>query len=91
MRSFYSNVTPELAQRIDALTRLVFELRENRNALLAGYGVIDEAQLLVKIRNGEVAEHPAYEHFLSATVLAASSAAARSELAELLAACQDAR
>lgn len=91
MPSFYSNVTPELAQRIDALSRLVFELRENRNGLLAGYGVSDEAQLLGKIRDGELAEHPAYEHFLSATTLAASREAARSELAELLAACQHAR
>lgn len=81
----FGPMPPERALEIDRLTRLGYELRENRKRLLARYGVEDEAALLGRIRSGALAEHPAYEHYLSARVLEASRLSLRAQLAALLA------
>jgi hypothetical protein len=49
--------------------RTLYRMRESRKALLRRCCVSDEAVLLEKIRSGEVPEHPAYEHYLSARIL----------------------
>lgn len=58
---------PEAMQKLYARTN--YMLRESRKAVLGQYGVEGEAALLEKIKNGELAEHPAYDHYLSALIL----------------------
>jgi hypothetical protein len=48
--------------------------------LLKQYDVSDEQQLLERIRSGEIAEHPAYEHYLSALILEQGRQQLREEL-----------
>jgi hypothetical protein len=62
-----SGMDPSAMQTLYAKT--LYRLRESRKALLNQYGVNDEQQLLERIRSGEVAEHPTYEHYLSALIL----------------------
>jgi len=85
MDNFFKNVAFENAQNIEQASRLIFELRENRNALLMPYSVADDSELLTMIVNGTVAEHPAYEHYLSARILANTRKSLREELASHLA------
>lgn len=82
MTEFFKNVSLDQASRIEQLSRLMYELRENRLQLLADHEVSDEAALLERIRIGAVPEHPAYEAYLGARVLAESYAAVRVELQE---------
>lgn len=84
MHRFFENLPCEHAERVQRLTKLIYELRENRKTLLAAWGVEDEDALLARIRAGDVPEHPAYEHYLGARVLAGSREAFRAELQELL-------
>ncbi|MHB1084010.1 MAG: hypothetical protein ACYCZA_04115 [Thiobacillus sp.] len=70
MSNFFENLEPDEAAEIEQLSRLVYELRENRFAVLKPYGTEDEAVLLQQILAGTVDEHPAYEHYLAARVLA---------------------
>lgn len=49
--------------------RTAYLLRESRKEILRRYAVESEAALLDKIRHGMVAEHPGYEHYLSALIL----------------------
>lgn len=62
-----AGMDPAAAQALYA--RTLYRLRESRKALLRQYGISDEAALLEKIRAGELAEHPAYEHYLSARIM----------------------
>ena len=84
MADFYEGLEPEFAKEIELLSHLIYQLRENRGAVLGAYGLTDEAMLLDRIRAGAVAEHPAYEHYLAARILADTREAARSALAERL-------
>lgn len=88
MSDFFQRVAPDAAVDIERLSRLLYELRENRQHLLAAYAAADEAALLERIAQGEIAEHPAYEHYLGARVLARSHAAVRAELHQLTRAAQ---
>ena len=85
MASFFENLDPDTAEEIEQLSRLVFELRENRNTVLKAHGADDEAVLLQRIQGGAVAEHPAYEHYLAARILADTRETVRAVLAERLA------
>jgi hypothetical protein len=49
--------------------KTLYALRESRKTMLGQYGVDDEAALLDQIRSGELAEHPAYEHYLGALII----------------------
>ncbi|MHB0973541.1 MAG: hypothetical protein ACYC0P_04770 [Thiobacillus sp.] len=82
MPEFFESVAFETATEIEQLARLAYELRENRQTVLRFHEVTDEAALLQKIESGEVAEHPAYEHYLAARILADTREAARAALAE---------
>lgn len=84
MPEFFETVPFETATEIEQLARLGYELRENRQAVLQFHEVADEAALLQKIQSGEVAEHPAYEHYLAARILADTRETVRATLAERL-------
>ncbi|MGE5471641.1 MAG: hypothetical protein ACM3X0_12650 [Bacteroidota bacterium] len=81
MDNFFRNVALEDAQNIEQAARLIFELRENRAALLMPYAVADEAALLVAIAAGQQPEHPTYERYLSARILERTRQTLRRELA----------
>lgn len=84
MNEFFKGVALEEAQQIEAAAQLVYELRENRKTLLKPYEVDDEVELLARIKNGSVPEHPAYEHYLAALILAETRETVRAELASLV-------
>lgn len=69
---------PAAMQSLYAKT--LYRLREGRKALLNQYGVEDELQLLAKIREGAVGEHPAYEHYLGALIMEQGRTQLREEL-----------
>jgi hypothetical protein len=84
MSKFFDNMTVEEAEQVQSLTRLIYELRENRNTLLTQYSVKDEQALLEKIAAGQVAEHPAYEHYLSANILSQTRDSIREDIKNYL-------
>ena len=84
MSNFFDKLPFETAAHMEQLSRLMYELRENHAQLLAQYSVADEAALLENIRDGRIAEHPAYEHYLGARILATARDAVRAELHALL-------
>lgn len=86
MESFFNNVPYDDALEIEQASRLIFELRENRAALLQGLGVDNEDELLPRIADGRLAEHPAYEQYLSARILRGTRALLRRQLAQHLSA-----
>jgi len=84
MSKFFDNMTVEEAEQVQSLTRLIYELRENRNTLLTQYSVKDEQALLEKIAAGQAAEHPAYEHYLSANILSQTRDSIREDIKNYL-------
>ncbi|AKU12090.1 hypothetical protein AzCIB_2195 [Azoarcus sp. CIB] len=84
MANFFQNVEPTDAEQLEQLSRLVFELRENRDAILKANGASDEIELLEQIYTGTVAEHPSYEHYLSARILADTRETVRAMLTDCL-------
>lgn len=81
MANFFDNLDPDAAAELDQLSRLIYELRAHRNAVLQAHGANDEADLLARIRSGAIAEHPAYEHYLAARILADTREAVRTAVA----------
>lgn len=69
MTEFFADVPLEAATQIEQLSRVSYEMREHRAALLRQYDAVDEAAILERIRSCAVAEHPAYDHYLSARAL----------------------
>jgi hypothetical protein len=84
MDSFFKNLGYDAATELETLSRLIYELRENRNAVLKPYDAADEAALLRQIQGSAVAEHPAYEHYLAARILADTRETVRAVVAERL-------
>jgi hypothetical protein len=84
MNNFFANVPLAGAQRLEKLSRLAFELREDAARLLAPYGVDDPAALLERIRARELPEQPAYDDYLGAKILVAGREAVRAELATVM-------
>lgn len=84
MADLYELLEPEVADEIQQLTWLSYDLRENRKAILDTHGAADEAALLEKIQDGALGEHPAYEHYLAARILADTREAARALIAQRL-------
>lgn len=75
-----------LSGELDAMqalyARTLYSLRESRKAMLQPYAVADEAGLLERIRRGDVAPHPAYEHYLGALIIDQARAEVRTELTQ---------
>ncbi|NDP47692.1 MAG: hypothetical protein GZ085_04720 [Sulfuriferula multivorans] len=69
MSNFFENIDPDEAAEIDSLSKLAYEIRENKLTVLKAYAAEDEAALLQQIQDGAVAEHPAYEQYLAARIL----------------------
>jgi hypothetical protein len=81
MDDFFRNVPVDEAADIEMMARLVYELRENRAAILNSLGVSDEAELLAGIASGSLAKHPTYESYLSARIVGETREALRRQLA----------
>lgn len=77
MNPIYDTVSPQDALELEQVARLIYESRENRRKVLNAVDASDEAELLARIASGEIDEHPAYEHYLAARILADTHAAAR--------------
>jgi hypothetical protein len=60
--------------------RTSYLLRESRKTLLARHGVADEAELLQRIRMGQLESHPAYAHYLSALIVQQMRLQVRAEM-----------
>lgn len=76
-------IDPMNAEALQALyAKTAYMLREARKEVLRRYAVDSEAALLEKIKNGEVSEHPAYDHYLSALILDQTRMQVRSEMME---------
>lgn len=84
MDNFFENLEYDEATELQLLSKLIYELRENRHAVLKPYGAEDEAALLQQIQAGTVDEHPAYEHYLAARVLADTRETVRAMVGERL-------
>lgn len=84
MADFFENLDYDEAAELDLLSKLIYELRENHHAVLRPYGAADEAALLQHIQDGAVAEHPAYEHYLAARILADTRETVRAVVGERL-------
>ncbi len=82
MDPFYSDIRPDDAIEIEQLARLMYDLRSARDKLLAELGATDAADVLERIRSGQLPEHPAYEQYLSLCILADLHAQVRSDLAD---------
>lgn len=84
MNPIYDSLPPERALEIEQIARLIYETRENRRKVLDALGAADEQGLLAGIASGDVAEHPAYEHYLAARILADTHEAARETMSQHL-------
>lgn len=84
MANFFENLAYDTAMELELLSKLIHELRENQRVVLQPYDAVDEAALLQHIQDGAVAEHPAYEHYLAARILADTRETVRSVVAERL-------
>ena len=84
MTTFFDTFDLDAATQLEQLSRLIYELRENRQAILRSYGADDEIALLEQIYTGVVGEHPAYDHYLGARILAETRETVRAMLAECL-------
>ena len=84
MVDFFEHVTFETATEIEQLARLAYELRENRNTIFRHHDAENEMALLQQIQTAKVTEHPAYEHYLAARILADTHETVRTALAERL-------
>ena len=84
MHVFYENLPPNDAAEIEQLSRLMYEIRSARDTRLAELGAADPEQALARLAAGELPEHPAYEQYLSARILAALHGDVRASLAERL-------
>lgn len=80
MSNFFEKLPFEAALQMEQLSRLTFELRENRKRLLQPYAVESEEALLALVCSGAVAEHPGYDHYLGARILSAIQETVRNQL-----------
>lgn len=79
-----SDAAHEMEQLSMLYANTIFALRESRKHLLKRYEVAAEAELLEQIREGELASHPAYEHYLSALIVEQTRLMVRAQAAQHL-------
>ncbi|SMB27024.1 conserved protein of unknown function [Sterolibacterium denitrificans] len=84
MADFFHDFDAEDATRMEELARLIHEFRVSIDGLRQQYAVATAAELLAKIKAGSVAEHPAYEHYLSLTILDEMRETVRAEMRDFL-------
>jgi len=84
MNPIYDALPPDAAAELQPLSRLIYEARENRRAVLQAVGATDEHALLARIVAGDIDAHPAYELYLAARILAETHQAARTAMSERL-------
>lgn len=84
MTSFFEDLDYDTATEIELLSKLIYELRNSYNAVLGFHGAQDETELLLKIEEGTLAEHPAYEHYLAARILDDTRETVRTVVSERL-------
>ncbi|MGE5493276.1 MAG: hypothetical protein ACM31P_18595 [Actinomycetota bacterium] len=80
MEDFFRHVPVDEVIDIEAAARVIYELRENRADILNGHGVHDEGELLERIAQGSLPEHPAYDSYLSARIVAETRELLRRQL-----------
>ena len=80
MTNYFERLPLAGAEQLEQLSRLLFELRENRKTVLRRHGVDSEEALLDLVREGSVAEHPGYDDYLGACILDATREAVRSQM-----------
>ncbi len=80
MTNFFEHIPYEQATQLESLSRLAYELRENRKLILQKHGVAEETELRERIVSGAVDEHGSYEDYLSAKILEQAKEAVREEL-----------
>lgn len=90
MDKLYPGLDYETAQHVDTLSRLMYELRENRKNLLAAVKVDSDSALFDGLRNGSIAEHPGYEHWLAHHILAETAETVRRQIEQVIASVQPA-
>lgn len=88
MKDFFSRIPYREAERLGHLTRLTYDLRENRKGILAAHEVASESALLTGIVSHAIDEHPGYENYLAARILQNTHDEARQVLADSLAEAQ---
>lgn len=84
MDPIYGSLASDEAYEIEKLARLLYEVRSARDEVLARLGAADDVQALACIIAGDVSEHPGYEDYLSARILAGLTSQIRTELATRL-------
>ena len=65
MRDFFDDVEENLKEKLSDVYREMIILKEHRASLLEPYALGRIEEMLGKIENGEIAEHPAYDHYLA--------------------------
>lgn len=84
MDPLYDALPPDDAEQVQRFSRLMYESREHRRTVLEAFGASSPDALLARIEAAEVAEHPAYEHYLAARILGDTHEIARTEVARIL-------
>ena len=68
MNPIFDSVPPQDALELEQVARLIYESRENRRKVLSAVGASDEAELLARITNGAIDEHPAADRLATRAV-----------------------
>ena len=84
MDPIYGSLPPDDALEIERLARLLYEVRSARDEVLARLGAATDVQALASIIGGDIPEHPGYEDYVSARILAGLTSQIRAELATRL-------
>ncbi len=80
MSNFFDTLPLAGAEQLEQLARLAFDLRENRKTVLQQHGVDSEDALLQLVCDASIAEHPGYEDYLGARILAVTRDVVRSQM-----------
>lgn len=70
MKAFFERVDPRAASAMAEVSRRMFDLRERRKRLMAQVGCGDADDMLDAVRDGRLPEHPGYDAWLGACLMA---------------------